>query len=106
MNDYVIVLTTFPVEANAEMLAEQLVGQKLAACVNILPPMRSVYRWKGATERADERQLLIKTTAACLPALEASLRALHPYDVPEFVVVPITNGSPPYLDWLSESTKK
>ena len=66
--------------------------------------MRSVYRWKGAVERADERQLLIKTTAHQLTALEARIRTLHPYDVPEFVVIPITQGSAAYLSWLSDST--
>jgi periplasmic divalent cation tolerance protein len=67
--------------------------------------MRSVYRWKGAVERADERQLLIKTTTERLAELEARLRQLHPYDVPEFIVLPITQGSAAYLSWLSDSTK-
>lgn len=103
---YVIALTTLPADGNAEQLAQQLVEEKLAACVSILPPMRSVYRWKDGIERADERQLLIKTTAERLTDLEARLRQLHPYDIPEFVVLPIIQGSAPYLSWLSDSTRK
>jgi periplasmic divalent cation tolerance protein len=104
-DQFVIVLTTVPVEGDVETLASQLVEERLAACVNILPAMRSVYRWKGAVERADERQLVIKTTRARVSALEARLRKLHPYDVPEFVVLPIDSGSADYLSWLSDSTK-
>jgi periplasmic divalent cation tolerance protein len=103
-NQFVIVLTTLPVEGDVEKLASQLVEERLAACVNILPAMRSVYRWKNAVERADERQLVIKTTRARLTALESRLRALHPYDVPEFVVLPIDSGSADYLSWLSDTT--
>src|SRR5215203_6076909 len=83
-DQFVIVLTTLPVEGDVEKLASQLVEERLAACVNVLPAMRSVYRWKHAVERADERQLVIKTTRARVPALESRLRTLHPYDVPEF----------------------
>jgi periplasmic divalent cation tolerance protein len=100
----VIALTTLPADGNVEQLAERLVEERLAACVSILPPMRSVYRWQGAIERADERQLLIKTTTARLTELEARLRQLHSYDVPEFIVVPIAQGSADYLSWLSAST--
>ena len=102
---FVIVLTTLPSEGDAESFASRLVDERLAACVNILPLMRSVYRWKGAIERADERQLVIKTTRAQLTALEARLRTLHPYDVPEFLVLSIDSGSATYLSWLSESTR-
>jgi periplasmic divalent cation tolerance protein len=103
-DQFVIVLTTLPAEGDAEELASQLVEERLAACVNILPPMRSVYRWKKAVERADERQLVIKTTRARVTALEARVRKLHPYDVPEFVVLAIDSGSADYLSWLSDST--
>ena len=105
MSAYVIVLTTLPAEGDAEKLASQLVEERLAACVNILPAMRSVYRWKQAVEHADERQLVIKTTAQNVTALEALIRKIHPYDVPEFVVIPISQGSSTYLSWLAESTK-
>ena len=105
-DQFVIALTTLPADGNVEQLAQQLVEERLAACVSILPPMRSIYQWKGAVERADERQLLIKTTTERLTELEARLRQLHPYDVPEFIVLPITQGSAPYLAWLSSNTTK
>lgn len=101
---YFIALTTLPLDRDAEALARTLVEERLAACVNILAPMRSVYAWKGVTESADERQLLIKTTGERLRELEIRVRELHPYDVPEFVVVPIVEGSADYLAWLTEST--
>ena len=101
---FVIVLTTLPADGDAEQFASRLVEEKLAACVNVLPPMRSVYRWQGVVERADERQCVIKTTAPCITPLEALIRSLHPYDVPEFLVIEITQGSAAYLSWLAEST--
>jgi len=105
LTDFILVLTTLPADGEPEKLASQLVEERLAACVNILPAMRSVYRWKNAIERADKRQLVIKTTRARVTALESRLRALHPYDVPEFVVLPIDSGSAAYLSWLTESTR-
>ena len=99
----VIVLTTFPVEGDAASLAETLVAERLAACVNLLPPMQSVYRWQGNVEQAAERQLIIKTTAASVDRLQARLMELHPYDVPEFLVLTVSDGSEPYLRWLEES---
>ena len=100
-SEFVIVLTTLPIEKDAEEFAAQLVEERLAACVNVLPAMRSVYRWKDVIERADERQLIIKTSAARLPGLEARIRELHPYEVPEFIVLAIVQGSADYLSWLS-----
>jgi len=97
---FVLVLTTFPADGDAESLGRTLVEEGLAACVNVLPPMLSIYRWKGAVETADERQLLIKTTEARTAALESRLRSLHPYDVPEFLIIRIAGGSPEYLSWL------
>ena len=102
-DQFVIVLTTFPADQDAEPLARTLVAEHLAACVNVLPPMTSIYAWKGAVERANERQLVIKTSAARVRDLEARVKALHPYEVPEFVVIPITDGSPDYLAWVAES---
>ena len=87
-----------------EPLARALVDERLAACVNILPPMRSIYTWKGATEHADERQLLIKTTTHRVKELETRLKQLHPYEVPEFLVVSILEGSGGYLSWVADST--
>ena len=104
-DQFVIVLTTLPTDSDAEKFASQLVEERLVACVSILPAMRSIYRWDGAIERADERQLLLKTSSTRLAALEARVRALHPYDVPEFVVIPITRGSADYLSWLAENTR-
>ena len=104
-NQFVIVLTTLPAEGDAEKFASQLVEERLAACVNVLPAMRSVYRWKNAVERADERQIVIKTTKARVSALEARIRQLHPYDVPEFVVLAVDSGTADYLSWLSDNTR-
>ena len=98
-----LVLTTVPASHDADALARTLVDEGLAACVSALPPMRSTYRWQGAVEAADERQLLIKTTAARLDELERRLTELHPYDVPELVVLPISSGAAAYLDWLAAS---
>lgn len=105
MTDYVIVLTTFPSDADVEQFASRLVDDRLAACVNILPSMRSVYRWENAVERTDERQLIIKTSENCVAALEALVATLHPYDVPEFLVIHIKGGSTNYLAWLAEAVR-
>jgi periplasmic divalent cation tolerance protein len=101
----VIVLTTWPAAGDPAGLAATLVEERLAACVNALPEMQSVYAWRGALERDRERQLIIKTTTARLAALEQRLAELHPYDVPEFLVVPIAGGSAAYLEWLRSSTE-
>ena len=102
--EYVVVLTTLSAEADAEAFAEALVGPRLAACVNILPPMQSVYRWDDGVERAPERQIVIKTSRDRLGALWERVRALHSYDVPEFIVIPIVDGHAAYLRWIGEST--
>jgi periplasmic divalent cation tolerance protein len=99
----VLVLTTVGADADASALARTLVGERLAACVNVLPVMTSVYRWKGQVEQDREQQLVIKTTADRLPELEARLRALHPYELPEFLVLPAGGGSRDYLAWVGES---
>lgn len=105
MSDCVIVLTTLPAEADAAAMAEALIEARLAACVNVLPVMESIYRWKGAIERDRERQMVIKTSRQQVDGLWQHLRDLHPYDVPEFVVLPIVDGSEPYLRWIGESTR-
>ncbi len=99
----VIVLTTLGADADASALARTLVEERLAACVNVLAPMSSTYRWKGSVDREREQQLVIKTSAARVAALEARLRALHPYEVPEFLVIPVEGGSDAYLGWIRES---
>ena len=102
MTDVVIVLTTVADDGAAETLAQRLVDERLAACVNLCPPMTSFYRWKGVVERDSERQLVIKTVRAQLPALKARIRQLHSYDLPEFVVLSVEDGSAEYLSWLAE----
>lgn len=96
-----LVFTPMPDTASAERLATALVTERLAACVSVLPAVRSVYRWQGALEQADEVPLLIKTTAARYGALEAAIRARHPYELPEIVAVPVTHGLPDYLTWVA-----
>jgi periplasmic divalent cation tolerance protein len=99
-----LVLTHLPDTAAARALAAQLVELRLAACVNMLAPCRSVYRWQGKIEEADEVPLLIKTTAARYAALEAAIRAAHPYELPDIVAVPVTRGLPEYLAWVAAET--
>jgi periplasmic divalent cation tolerance protein len=100
---FVIVLTTFPVAEDVTTLARTLVDERLAACVNVLPPMASIYRWEGAVEQAREHQLIVKTTAARVEALKARLTDLHPYDVPELLVLPLSDGGASYLNWITAS---
>jgi periplasmic divalent cation tolerance protein len=100
----VVVLTTLPTDADAAALARALVEARLAACVNILPPMTSIYRWRDGLEEDAERQIVIKTTREKLPGLWERLRQLHPYDVPEFIALPIADGNETYLRWIAEST--
>jgi periplasmic divalent cation tolerance protein len=99
-----LVLTNLPDRAAAEKLADALVAQQVAACVNILAPCRSVYRWKGAVQHDEEHPVLIKTTRERYPALEAAIRAAHPYELPEIIAVPIERGLPAYLAWLAAET--
>lgn len=102
--DYVLVLTTLPAGGDAGAFARLLVEDRLAACVNVLPPMDSFYRWEGAVQHDSERQVIIKTVRPRVGALWERVRAVHPYDVPEFVVLPIADGNPVYLSWLADST--
>jgi periplasmic divalent cation tolerance protein len=101
---HVLVLTTLPADADAAAFARTLVAERLAACVNLLAPMESIYEWEGAMQRDTERQLIMKTVRARVDALWQRVRELHPYDVPEFVVLPIVDGSDAYLRWLGEAT--
>lgn len=103
-SDPIVVLITAQNREEAIRLADMLVGAHLAACVQILPEMESVYRWQGAIERQAEVLLLAKTTKRRFAELEREVRALHSYDVPEIVAVPIVAGSAPYLRWLDEET--
>jgi periplasmic divalent cation tolerance protein len=97
---HLLVITNCPDAALAERMAHTLVAENLAACVNVLPPMRSIYRWQGQVESAEEFALLIKARRADYPALEARIRGLHPYHVPEVIATPIVCGLPEYLQWI------
>ena len=99
-----LVITNLPDRAAAEKLAEALIHKRVAACVNILAPCRSVYRWKGAVQHDEEHPVLIKTTGERYAALEAAIREMHPYELPEIVAVPIERGLPAYLDWVATET--
>lgn len=103
--DYVLVLTTLPADGDAAAFGRALVEDRLAACVNLLAPMQSIYRWEGEVQQEAERQVLIKTTRPRTAALLARLRELHPYDVPEFIVLSIADGSDAYLRWIGEMTR-
>lgn len=100
-----LILTNLPDADSAQALATTLVNERMAACVNVLAPCRSVYRWQGAIESALEVPLLIKTTAARYADLEAAIRAAHPYELPEIIAVPIAHGLPAYLDWVVAETR-
>jgi periplasmic divalent cation tolerance protein len=102
---HVLILTTLPAGFDAGAFAEALVDAHLAACVNLLPVMESVYRWDGRVQRDSERQLILKTSRDRVAALWTRVRELHPYDVPEFIVLPIVDGHDAYLQWISASTR-
>ena len=102
--EILLVVSNLPDRAAAEALAADIVGKGLAACVNILAPCRSVYRWQGQVEEAGEVPLLIKTTAARYAELAAAVRAGHPYELPEIVAVPLAAGLPEYLAWVATET--
>jgi periplasmic divalent cation tolerance protein len=100
MPDIVLALTTLPADVDAVPIARELIEAGLAACVSVVPAVRSVYAWQGAVEVGQEQQLVIKTTRVKVDAVWEVLRARHPYDVPEFLVVPVAGGSPDYLNWI------
>lgn len=103
-SDVVVVLSTLPADERGPAVARTLVDERLAACVNLVPGLRSIYRWQGAVCDDGETLAVIKTTRARLPALLARLPALHPYEVPEAVVLPVTDGLRPYLAWVVSET--
>jgi periplasmic divalent cation tolerance protein len=103
MSDVLACLMTCPDLQTAERIARALVEERLAACVNVVPGVRSIYRWKGAVEDAAEVLCVVKTTAARLDPLRARLVELHPYDCPELVALPIGSGLEPYLEWVRSS---
>ena len=99
-----LVLCACPDQSTAQNIAEQLVDKRLAACINILPGVTSIYQWQGKRETAQEHLLLIKTTDEVYETLEQAITELHPYELPEVVAVSITRGLEPYLNWISEQT--
>jgi periplasmic divalent cation tolerance protein len=103
MTDAIIVLTTVGAKEEARAIADALVERRLAACVNILGPIESVFRWKGEVDFANEYQLLIKTTDAAFEAVRAAIKELHSYELPECIKISIAGGSPAYLDWVGQS---
>lgn len=97
-------MTNVPDASSARTMARALVDARLAACVNILPGVQSVYRWQGAVEETGEFTLLVKTTRSHYPQLQQAILAAHPYDLPEVIAWPLTEGHPPYLHWVATET--
>jgi periplasmic divalent cation tolerance protein len=102
---YVIVLTTLPAQTDVADFAGALIEDRLAACVSAYPEMQSYYRWEDQLEVDAERQIIIKTTGDRVAALWERIRGMHPYEVPEFLVLAVSDGSQAYLDWVSKSTR-
>lgn len=103
MTEVVLVLTTAGQESEAQKIAHELVERRLAACVNIVPRIQSVYRWEGRVETAEEFLLVIKTTSARSTEVKTAIGELHSYELPECVVISIESGSEEYLKWIEES---
>ena len=103
--DFIVVVVTAPNHEVADRLAHTLVSEKLAACVNVLPGVRSVYVWKGEICNEGELLCLLKTRRELFPAVRQRLLALHPYEVPEIIALPLVEGSEPYLAWLRDNTQ-
>lgn len=103
MTDKRVVLTTTASEEEARKIARALVGERLAACINIIPKVESIYRWQNNVEEAQEYLLLIKTTESAFPRLQERLTQMHSYDLPECIALEVAAGSPPYLKWIEDS---
>lgn len=102
--DVILIITNLPDKASAEMLAQRLIAERLAACVNMLAACTSVYHWQGNVETAQEIPVLIKTTRQHYEAIEQTIREVHPYELPEIISVPLAGGLPAYLDWVAAET--
>jgi periplasmic divalent cation tolerance protein len=105
MTDFQIVLSTCADRVQAERIAHRLVEQQVAACVNLLPAVQSIYRWQGKVESASEVLMVIKTRADLVPEVELTIASLHSYEVPEFLVLPVFGGSHAYLAWLTDGLR-
>ena len=105
MTDAMLVLTTLPNSDAAADLAKKVVGEKLAACANVMPAVRSIYRWQGALQDENEVLVLLKTRQARFEKLKARILELHPYDVPEVIAIPVEQGHGAYLDWIANETR-
>ena len=103
--NHIVTLCTVPDRESGERIAQALVEEKLAACVNLLPGVSSTYRWQGKVEKAEECLLIIKTGVSRFDVLKQRIKALHPYELPEIIALPIIHGSREYLNWITESTK-
>jgi periplasmic divalent cation tolerance protein len=106
MSDAVVVLTTVPSPELGEEIGRALIDAGLAACVNVLPPMVSIYRWKGVVQRDSECQLVVKTIRARVDAVHTKIGELHPYDLPEILVLPVEGGDPAYLAWVAAQSSE
>ncbi len=106
MDTVLLVMTNMPDAVSADRLAQSLVEARLAACVNILPAMRSVYRWQNAIEQTEEAVMLIKTVQGRYVELEEAIRQAHPYEVPEIIAIPPVAVWPPYASWVAQETRK
>ncbi len=105
MTDALVVLVTAPTPERAAEIARAVVEERLAACGNVVPGVRSIYRWEGKVQDDPEALLVLKTTRARFESLRARVLALHPYEVPEVIALPVEAGSAPYLDWIAEETR-
>lgn len=105
LTEYILVLCTAPDKTTAAQLAETLVVERLAACVNLLPAVSSIYAWEGQIEKAEEQMLIIKTTNQLYEELESRIKASHPYEIPEIIAIPIAKGSTDYLQWMAGCLK-
>jgi periplasmic divalent cation tolerance protein len=106
MDEVLVVLTNVPNLTIAKSVARYLVGQKMAACVNIQPGVKSYYHWEGVIRQANEVTLLVKTTRLRYPDVEAAIKAMHPHQVPEIIALPVTAGSQSYLGWIADVLKE
>ena len=104
-DDAYLVLSTFPDPATARHVARQLVEQRCAACVSVLPAVESIYRWQGRIEEATETLALFKTSASRFDLFQTTLRELHPYEVPEIIAFRVADGLPQYLEWVAENCR-